>query len=125
MYVIDQPRPETTPLPGVAHATWGGRDEGLEQLSLWRQTLAPGAATPPHSHDCDEVVLCLDGQGEVHADGEVHRFGAAQTIVLPKGVLHQIFNTGVRALEILGVFGATPVGVYLPDRSKLELPWRS
>jgi mannose-6-phosphate isomerase-like protein (cupin superfamily) len=125
MYVIDQPRPDSTPIPGVAHATWGGRDDGLEQLSLWRQTLAPGAATPPHSHDCDEVVLCFAGHGEVHIGGEAHRFGAQQTVVLPEGVLHQIFNTGAQPLEILGVFGATPVGVFLPDREKLDVPWRT
>ena len=56
MYVIEQTQPTPAPVPGVAHATWAGRDEGLQQLSIWRQTLAPGAATPPHSHDCDEVV---------------------------------------------------------------------
>jgi quercetin dioxygenase-like cupin family protein len=125
MHVIDQARPEPTPLPGVAHATWAGHDDGLEQLSLWRQTLAPGAATPPHSHDCDEAVLCFAGQGEVHIAGRAHRFGAHQTIVLPKGVPHQVFNTGAQPLEILGVFGASPVGVFLPDHERLELPWRS
>ena len=125
MYVIDQPRPEITPIAGVAHATWGGQDNGLAQLSLWRQTLAPGAATPPHRHDCDEVVLCLGGRGEVHVAGEVHAFGPHQTIVLPQGPLHQIFNNGAQPLEILGVFGATPVGVWLPGDEKLELPWRS
>jgi quercetin dioxygenase-like cupin family protein len=52
---------------------------------VWRQTLAPGAATPPHRHDCDEVVLCLSGWGEVHSDGAVQRFGADCTVVLPRG----------------------------------------
>ena len=66
MDIIDQLRPATTPLPGISHATWAGAQDGLSQLSIWRQTLAPGAATPPHSHDCDEVVLCLSGFGEVH-----------------------------------------------------------
>lgn len=61
MNVIEQSRSVDTPLPGVAHATWAGQADGLEQISIWRQTLAPGAATPPHRHDCDEVVLCLQG----------------------------------------------------------------
>ena len=125
MIVIEQTRPEPTPIPGVAHATWAGSAEGLEQLSLWRQTLAPAAATPPHRHDCDEVVMCQSGHGEVHVGGEVHRFGPRSTVILHKGVLHQIFNTGPQPLEILGVFGASPVGVYLPDDTPLALPWRS
>ena len=125
MNVIEQDRPAATPIPGVAHATWAGRDEGLEQLSVWRQTLAPGAATPPHRHDCDEVVLCLAGHGEVHGEGEVRRFGADCTVVLPRGRDHQIFNVGTLPMELVGVFGATPVSTRLPDGSALELPWRS
>lgn len=125
MYVIDQAAPADTPIPGVRHATWAGAAEGLRSLSLWRQSIAPGGATPPHSHECDEVVLCLSGRGEVHIDGTRHAFGPNQTIVLPAGVAHQIFNTGDVPLESTAVFAATPVPVALPDGSALELPWRS
>lgn len=125
MYVIEQERPAPTPIPGVSHATWAGQAEGLDQISLWRQTLAPGAATPPHRHGCDEVVMCLGGWGELHIDGEQHRFHAECTLVLPKGRLHQIFNTGAQPLEILGVFGQSPVPTSLPDGEALPLPWRS
>lgn len=125
MTVLEQTRPEPSPIPGVAHATWAAHDDGLTQLSLWRQTLAPGAATPPHSHDCDEVVLCQSGSGELHVGGVVHRFAGGSTLVLPQGPVHQIFNTGEQPLEILGIFGATPVATRLPDGSALPLPWRS
>lgn len=125
MHVIEQTRPEATPIEGVAHATWAGQAEGLSQLSVWRQTMAPGAATPEHSHDCDEVVLCLAGSGEVHSNGLVRRFGAASTVVLPKGQVHQLFNVGAVPLETLGVFASTPVATRLPDGAALELPWRT
>lgn len=125
MHVIEQARPEASPIPGVAHATWAGQADGLQQLSVWRQSLAPGAATPPHSHGCDEVVLCLAGQGEVHSEGEVRRFGADSTVVLPGGRVHQLFNVGTQPLEIVGLFAATPVQTRLPDGSELPLPWRS
>lgn len=125
MYVLDQPAPSPTPLPGVHHATWAGAREGLSSLSLWRQSIDPGGATPPHSHTCDEIVLCLAGHGEVHIDGQVHRFGPDQTVVLPAGVPHQIFNTGDEPLQTTAVFAATPVPVALPDGSALQLPWRS
>ena len=125
MYVIEQTLPAPAPIPGVAHATWAGRDDGLEQLSVWRQTLAPGAATPPHHHDCDEVVLCESGSGEVHVDGQVLAFGGRHTVVLPRGRAHQIFNTGTTPMEIVGVFGGTPVGTFGPDGAALALPWRT
>jgi quercetin dioxygenase-like cupin family protein len=125
MYVIDQQAPCAAPLPGIAHATWAGHDDGVRQLSVWRQAMAPGAATPPHSHDCDELVLCLSGWGELHIDGQAHRFTGGQTLVLPRGKPHQIFCVGPMALETLGIFGASPVGTYAADGQALVLPWRS
>lgn len=125
MYVLDQAAPAATPIPGIAHSTWAGQAEGLQQLSVWRQTLAPGGASPPHRHDCDEVVLCQSGRGEVHIDGQAHRFGADTTVVLPKGIVHQIFNTGTQPLEIIGVLASSPVACYLPDGQVIDLPWRT
>jgi mannose-6-phosphate isomerase-like protein (cupin superfamily) len=125
MYVIEQIQPTPAAIPGIRHATWAGHDHGVTQVSIWRQTLAPGAATPPHQHDCDEVVLCQAGRGELHVDGQAHRFGAHSTLVLPKGRTHQIFSTGPMPLEIVGVFGASPVGTFLPDGVAIDLPWRS
>ena len=125
MYVIDQDRPTEMPIPGLRHATWAGRDDGLEQMSLWRQTIAAGAATPPHRHDCEEIVMCAVGDGELHIDGEVHRFGADQTVTVPRNVMYQIFNVGPQPMEIVAVLAATPVDVFLPDGQKLDLPWRT
>lgn len=125
MQVIEQIRPEASPIDGIAHATWAGQAEGLSQLSVWRQSMAPGAATPPHSHDCDEVVLCLAGSGEVRSNDRVQRFGADCTLVLPKGQVHQFFNVGSVPLETVGIFASTPVATHLPEGEVLELPWRS
>src|SRR5262245_19755958 len=89
MQIITQSCPSPTPIPGVAHATWAGSAHGLAELSIWRQSIAPGGATPPHAHDCDEVVLCLAGSGEVRGAQIALRFGPNQTVVLPKGGVHQ------------------------------------
>ena len=125
MNVIPQTPPATTPIPGVSHATWAGQDNGLQQLSVWRQSVAASAATPPHRHDIDEVVLCLSGRGERHIDRRVHPFRGGETLVLPRESMHQIFNVGDQPLEIVGVFGGSPVQTYLPDGSALPLPWRT
>ena len=125
MYVVRQPAPSPALIPGLDHATWAGAAEGLAQISVWRQTLAPDTSTPPHRHDCDEVVLCQGGAGELHVDDEVHRFAANSTLVLPRGRLHRIVSVGPEPLEILGIFGATPVGTFLPDGEALAVPWRT
>ena len=123
--VIEQSRPSPAPIAGLAHATWAGHADALAQLSVWRDTLAPGAATPPHRHDCDEVVLCQSGWGEVHVDGQVHKFSGDCTLVLPRGSTHQFFNVGAMPQEIIGIVGGTPFGTFLPDGEALALPWRT
>lgn len=125
MPLIDQRPPEPSELPGVAHSTWASGADGLQQLSVWRQTMAPGGATPPHFHDCDEVVLCVAGWGELHSEGQVQRFGADSTLVLPRGKVHQLFNVGPMPLETIGILAATPVVTRHPDGEPIDLPWRT
>ncbi|MBI3382075.1 MAG: cupin domain-containing protein [Aquabacterium sp.] len=125
MKVNDDARPKASPIPGIAHITLASHADGLSELSVWRQTMSPGAATPPHHHDCDEVVLCLAGWGEVHSHGQVQRFGADATLILPAGRDHQIFNVGPTPLETIGILAATPVVTRQPDGVELTLPWNS
>ena len=91
-------------MPGLQHQTLAGSDEGLKHLSVWRQNMAPGAATPPHRHDCEEVVLVASGSGEVHMQGKVLRFGPDSTLVIPPNVDHQIFNTGSEPMMMVAAF---------------------
>jgi hypothetical protein len=38
---------------------------------------------------------------------------------------HQILNTGSTPVELVGIFSATPVGVFEPGGKALDLPWCS
>ena len=125
MHVLKNDTRAGAALPGIEHLTLAGQAEGLRGLSVWRQAMEPGCATPPHRHDCEEVVLVLEGSGEVHVDGKVIAFGPDSTLVLPPGKPHQIVNTGTGPLRTVAAFSATPVGTYLPDGAPLELPWAS
>ena len=125
MHVISNQAPAATGIPGIQHATLAGSDDGLRRISVWQQALAPGAATPPHRHDCEEVVLCTAGEGELHVGGRVERFSADMTVLIPADVDHRIVSVGKEALQVVAVFGATPVATWLPDGEPLALPWRS
>jgi mannose-6-phosphate isomerase-like protein (cupin superfamily) len=125
MRVIDNTDLPRAALPGLSHTTLAGSDNGLARLSVWRQTIEPGAATPPHRHDCEEVVVVASGRGELHIEGCVERFGSDSTLVIPANVDHQILNTGVEPMNLVAAFSTTPVAVVLPDGSPLPLPWRS
>ncbi len=125
MNITHQHTPSDTPIPGIAHSTWASQANGLNSLSVWRQSIDAGVATPPHKHDCEEVVLVHAGAGELHTEGKVVRFGAGETLVLPADHVHQIFSVGSEPLQLTGIFPQTPVKAWLPDGALLELPWVS
>lgn len=69
------------------------------------------------------MVLCHAGWGELHVQGEVHRFGPHTSVLIPRNVPHQIFNVGDEPMEITAVFAAAPVDVFGVDDQRMELPW--
>jgi quercetin dioxygenase-like cupin family protein len=125
MYVFRNVDAATAAIPGVRHQTLAGQASGLAQLSVWRQVLDGGAATPPHRHDCEEVVLVEAGSGELRVDGIAHPFGPGTTLVIPPAVDHQIVNTGTAPMHVVAVFSVSPVAVLRPDGEPLPLPWNS
>jgi len=125
MPVIDHRSLEHAALPGIDHVTLAGSSDGLNSLSVWKQSIAPGTATPPHRHDCEEVVICEAGRGAVHIDGRVHAFGPDMTVVIPRNAAHQIFNVGDDTMQVIAVLAASPVAVEFPDGTSLALPWRT
>ena len=94
---------------------------GAQQTEVWYGRMDANSATPPHSHDTEEVVLFLKGSGRATvADREV-RYQSGDTLILPAAQVHQIFA------ETESEFvGAMPSGgtVKLPDGVVLDLPWR-
>ncbi len=125
MQIIDNAGREKSILPGIEHLTVAGSAQGLEHMSVWQQSMASGCATPPHYHDCEEVVLVLEGNGEVQIGDQRYSFGPDTTLVIQPSVPHQIFNTGSVPLKTVAAFSATPVGTFLPHGEWLELPWTS
>ncbi len=97
------------------------RTSGAQQVEMWFGRMDANAATPPHRHDTEEVVLFLRGSGRATvADREV-RYQPGDTLILPAGAVHQIFS------ETESEFvSALPMGgtVTLPDGVAIDLPWR-
>ncbi len=123
MQVIENRTRESASLPGLTHWTLAGGAEGLSRLSVWRQSIAAGAVTPPHRHDCEEVVVVLSGSGQLLHGDAVVPFGPDTTLVVPANAVHQIINTGDVSLELVAALSASPVEVFLPDGAPLPLPW--
>ncbi|MSQ67196.1 MAG: cupin domain-containing protein [Gammaproteobacteria bacterium] len=110
-------------LPGLAHQTLAGHQDGLKSFEIWRQTLAPHAATPLHCHACEEVIVVLSGSGVCRFEDRELSFKADQTLVIPGDVVHQICNTGATDLHIMATLAASPVAVKTATGEPMALPW--
>ena len=110
-------------LPGLEHQTLAGRKDGMQQFEVWRQTIAAGAATPVHKHDCEEVIVIFSGEGVCHCEGSDFHFKADDTLMIPPSVAHQIVNTGTTELKIMATLSMAPVRVETATGETMALPW--
>jgi mannose-6-phosphate isomerase-like protein (cupin superfamily) len=78
-------------------------DLGCRDVTQFVGTIPPGRA-PMHSHDYDEVVYVLEGDGMLHIGGRSTPIGAGSCIHLPPHELHCLENVGARPMRVLGVF---------------------
>lgn len=103
-------------IAGVATPTSGAR-----QVEMWRGRMDANAATPPHCHDTEEVVLFLRGSGRATVGDRELRCAAGDTLILPAGETHQLFaDTDCEFVSAMPLGGT----VRLPDDAVLDLPWR-
>ena len=94
---------------------------GAQEVEMWHGLMDANSATPPHSHDTEEVVLFLKGSGRATVDDREVRYQPGDTLILPPALVHQIFA------ETESEFvSAMPIGstVKLPDGTVIDLPWR-
>lgn len=65
---------------------------GATELTVFCAQLDPGATSPGHSHDREEVVALLEGTLEVVLDGRRETMAARDVLIIPAGAAHQVAN---------------------------------
>ena len=103
-------------IAGVATPT-----SGAQQVEMWHGHMDANSATPPHSHNTEEIVHFLRGRGRATVGDYEVSYQSGDTLILPPSLVHQIFaeteSEYVAALPIGGT-------VRLPDGQVIDLPWR-
>ena len=112
-------------IPGIKHQTLAGPGRGVKSMEVWMQTIAPGAGTPVHRHDCEEVIVVLSGAGECTVAGKTISFGPRSTLILEPDAVHQIVNTSNEDMHLVAALGMAPVAVRTGDGEALPLPWQA
>jgi quercetin dioxygenase-like cupin family protein len=74
---------------------------------VWHATLPADTFVPPHIHTTqDEWIFVLEGNLEIEFLGDVHKAGSGDTVRMPMGEAHGIFNRSGK--EATCVFGVAP-----------------
>jgi uncharacterized cupin superfamily protein len=111
-------------LPGLQHRTLASTAQGLSALEVWWQTLAPGGSTPPHYHECEEVVVIQRGSGQAVSNGQSRSFGPGVALIFTPREVHQIVNSGAEDMVLLAALSECPARVFSPSGEEIILPWQ-
>ncbi|MEM7524341.1 MAG: cupin domain-containing protein [Pseudomonadota bacterium] len=98
---------------GLANMSWNvvGQTYVPEPLSdnafLWSATIPAETFAPPPIHPTqDEWIVVLTGDLEIEFHGDVHKAGPGDTVRMPTGEAHGVFNRS--GAEATCVFGVAP-----------------
>lgn len=94
----------TTPLVGKE---WTGAF--ADKFTSGLTSFPPDKKIPMHSHNCDEQVTILEGEGQVEVDGKLIPVKAYDTTYIPADKPHRFINTGRDRLVILWVYASDNV----------------
>lgn len=87
---------------GVIDWLAGAEVGNSSELSLAKMSLLAGCETDTHLHDnCEEAVYVISGAIDCVADRSTHPLMAGDHMVVPRGVLHQLRNSGGGPAELV------------------------
>lgn len=70
--------------------------------SLAEATVPPGGGTEEHYHRAsEEIYLFTHGSGRMRLGDEESEVAAGDTVVIPPGTRHKLWNTGTEPLKLL------------------------
>jgi mannose-6-phosphate isomerase-like protein (cupin superfamily) len=75
-----------------------------EHSQLVVMTLLPGQDIGAETHQHDQIILLLKGQGECEADGIARRFTGHTALCVPAGTRHNVHNTGDEPMRLATVY---------------------
>lgn len=70
--------------------------------------------------DRDQFFRVEKGKGEVVIDGQSHKIGAGDGIIVPAGARHNVINTGTKRLRLYTLYGPPEHKDGILERTKAE-----
>ena len=80
------------------------RKKGAASASLFENVIPVSGTIPPHRHEVEELIVCIEGRGEWTMDGQPFEYYAGCVAQIPPGTVHSMRNTGEGPLRQLAFF---------------------
>ena len=112
----DAPRFEAggTHVVGFASPSRGATD-----TCVWRVTLDPGASSPEHTLEREEVFVALTGSARATVDGHAGELAAGDALIVPAGVPFTLANPSADPFDAIVCL---PVGARATVDGKAFVP---
>ncbi len=75
-----------------------------EHSQVVLMSVEPGDDVGEETHDVDQVLVFVEGEGESVLNGERGRIGAGSLVSVPAGTRHNFINTGTTPLKLYTVY---------------------
>jgi mannose-6-phosphate isomerase-like protein (cupin superfamily) len=75
-----------------------------EHSQVVLMSVEPGDDVGEETHDVDQVLVFVEGEGESVRNGERGRIGAGSLLSVPAGTRHNFINTGATPLKLYTVY---------------------
>jgi mannose-6-phosphate isomerase-like protein (cupin superfamily) len=75
-----------------------------EHSQVVLMSVEPGDDVGEETHDVDQVLVFVEGEGESVLNGERGRIGAGSLVSMPAGTRHNFINTGATPLKLYTVY---------------------
>ena len=82
---------------------------GAKVFSSGVTTFPPGESIAVHTHNTDEQVTLLEGEGLVEIEKRQEEVNPYDTTFIPAGVPHRFINRGKSEMRILWIYGSISV----------------
>ena len=75
-----------------------------QHSQLVLMSIEPGDDIGTETHDVDQILVVVSGEGEAVLDSQRSQISAQRAIVVPAGTQHNFINTGQRPLKLWTVY---------------------
>ena len=75
-----------------------------EHAQLVAMTIQPGEEIGEETHDGDQILFFVEGEGEAILEGEASPVGPGDYVFVPAGTLHNFVNTGSEPLGLVTTY---------------------